>query len=115
MRILFSSWPAYGHLLPMLPLARAAVRAGHDVLISSGADISALIERRGFRAHQAGPTLHEAYAAAGAAMAELGGLTQMQAMTPTDQLTNAARYFFGAAAVIRAEDLSPLLADWRPA
>ena len=74
MRILFSSWPAYGHLLPMLPLARAAVRAGHDVLISSGADISGLIERRGFRAHQAGPTLQEAYAAAGAAMAELGGL-----------------------------------------
>jgi len=98
----------------MLPLARAAVRAGHDVLISSGADISGLIERRGFRAHQAGPTLQEAYAAAGAAMAELGGLSEMQAMTPTDQLTNAARHFFGAAAVTRAGDLGTLLADWRP-
>ncbi|MCE0537860.1 glycosyltransferase [Kineosporia rhizophila] len=31
MRILFSSCPAFGHLLPMLPLARAAGRAGHEV------------------------------------------------------------------------------------
>ncbi|MEV6208207.1 glycosyltransferase [Kitasatospora sp. NPDC051914] len=30
MRILFSGTPAFGHLLPMLPLARAARRAGHD-------------------------------------------------------------------------------------
>ena len=50
MRILFSSWPAYGHLLPMLPLARAARRAGHDDLISSGSDVTGLIEQRGFAA-----------------------------------------------------------------
>ena len=50
MRILFSSWPAYGHLLPMLRLARAARRAGHDDLISSGSDVTGLIEQRGFAA-----------------------------------------------------------------
>ncbi|MEU8238146.1 glycosyltransferase [Actinoplanes missouriensis] len=33
MRILFTSVPAFGHLLPMLPLARAAVRAGHQVAL----------------------------------------------------------------------------------
>ncbi|WP_249998644.1 TIGR03086 family metal-binding protein [Actinoplanes sp. M2I2] len=33
MRILFSSVPAYGHLLALLPLARAAVRAGHEVAL----------------------------------------------------------------------------------
>ncbi|BAL88378.1 putative glycosyltransferase [Actinoplanes missouriensis 431] len=33
MRILFTSVPAFGHLLPMLPLARAAVRAGHEVAL----------------------------------------------------------------------------------
>ena len=32
MRVLVGSWPAYGHLLPMLPLVRAAQRAGHDVV-----------------------------------------------------------------------------------
>ncbi|GLY02311.1 glycosyltransferase [Actinoplanes sp. NBRC 101535] len=33
MRILFSSVPAHGHLLPLLPLARAAARAGHQVAL----------------------------------------------------------------------------------
>lgn len=33
MRILFSSVPAYGHLLPLLPLAAAARRAGHEVAL----------------------------------------------------------------------------------
>ncbi|WP_305784526.1 glycosyltransferase [Symbioplanes lichenis] len=33
MRILFSSSPAFGHLLPMLPLAAAARRAGHETAV----------------------------------------------------------------------------------
>lgn len=33
MRILFSSVPAYGHLLPMLPLAAAARQAGHETAL----------------------------------------------------------------------------------
>ncbi|QVG67253.1 glycosyltransferase family 1 protein [Curtobacterium flaccumfaciens pv. flaccumfaciens] len=37
MRILFSGVPALGHLLPLVPLARAAQAAGHDVaLLTSG-------------------------------------------------------------------------------
>ena len=37
MRILFSGVPAFGHLLPLAPLARAARDAGHDVaLLTSG-------------------------------------------------------------------------------
>ena len=55
-RILFTTWPAFGHLLPMLPLARAARAAGHDVVISSGSDLLPLIERHGFRAHRSGTT-----------------------------------------------------------
>jgi UDP:flavonoid glycosyltransferase YjiC (YdhE family) len=33
MRILFSTTPALGHLLPLLPLARAARGHGHDVAV----------------------------------------------------------------------------------
>lgn len=33
MRILFTSVPAYGHLLPLLPLLAAARRAGHDTAL----------------------------------------------------------------------------------
>ena len=57
----------------MLPLARAAVRAGHQVTVSSGADMTDIIERRGFAAHRAGPTLDEAYAVAAARTTEATG------------------------------------------
>lgn len=59
MRILFSSSPLTGHLLPMLPLASAARRAGHEVIIASGADLSSETERRGFTAWPVGPTMAE--------------------------------------------------------
>jgi len=37
MKVLFTSFPAYGHLLPLLPLADAAGAAGDDVLVSTHA------------------------------------------------------------------------------
>lgn len=37
MRVLFTSVPAYGHVLPLLPLARAAQAAGAEVAISTAA------------------------------------------------------------------------------
>ena len=39
-RVLFTSCPLYGHVLPMLPLIRAAGRAGHDVRVATGPDLS---------------------------------------------------------------------------
>ena len=112
MKILFSSWPAYGHLLPMIPLARAAQRAGHTVLISSGPDLRAIIERRGFAAHQAGPTLAKSYEIARAS--QPGDQRQFSEMTPQESLAAAGRWLFGASAVRRAQDLSSLLADFKP-
>ena len=115
MRVLFTSWPAYGHLLPMIPLARAAQRAGHEVRIASGGDVRALIEERGFPAVVAGPTLAESYAAAGAAMAErAGGARPFSEMTPEEETELAARYLFGAAAVPRARDLLDGFESWSP-
>lgn len=39
MRLLFSSTPAFGHLLPLVPFARAAIEAGHEVAVLTGADM----------------------------------------------------------------------------
>ena len=39
MKVLFTTFPAYGHLLPMLPLARAAAAAGDEVLIAASGDL----------------------------------------------------------------------------
>ena len=59
-RILFSTWPAHGHLLPLLPLARAAERAGHEVIIASGPEGAAEARRRGFTVWDVGPSRREA-------------------------------------------------------
>ena len=114
MKILFSSWPAYGHLLPMLPLARAALRAGHQVIVSSGADMTDVIERRGFAAHRAGPTLDEAYAVVAARATEATGGPLLSALTPQEEMALSAKWLFGAAGAIRAADLTDLFSEWRP-
>ena len=107
MRILFGSWPGYGHLLPMVPLIRAAQRGGHDVVVSSGADMSALIGRLGVAAHRSGVTLAESYER----MPDHATISEL----PAEQQPGfAARHLFGAGAVDRAHDLLDLLERWRP-
>ena len=54
MRILFTCYPGFGHLHPMLPLARAALRAGHDVAIATGPDLAPRAASYGFDAWPVG-------------------------------------------------------------
>jgi len=54
MRVLFTSTPAYGHLQPMLPLAQALRRAGHDVLVAVAPELCGRVERAGLAATPAG-------------------------------------------------------------
>jgi hypothetical protein len=65
MRVLVSTWPAHGHLLPLLPLIRAAEQAGHDVVIAAA--------RTGARhvVHGLGPLAAEAWEWFGARFADL--------------------------------------------
>jgi hypothetical protein len=106
-RILFASWPGYGHLLPMLPLIRAAQRGGHDVVVSSGGDMSEVIARLGVVVHTSGITLAESYA-------RMPGDTMISQLPPAEQAGFAARHLFGAGAVDRARDLLDLVETWRP-
>lgn len=108
MRILFTSWPGYGHLLPMLPLIRAAQRGGHDVVVSSGADMSAMLSRLGLTAHRSGVTLAESYERLP------GGSQTVSALPAEEQPAFAARQLFGAGAVNRARDVLDLIGTWRP-
>ena len=55
MRILFSTTPALGHLLPLLPLARAARDHGHDVGVLTAQPLSSHLDA-GFEMLPAGPT-----------------------------------------------------------
>ena len=59
MRILFTCYPGFGHLHPMLPLARAALRAGHEVAFATGPDLAPRAESYGFTAWPVGLTSTE--------------------------------------------------------
>lgn len=98
MRILFSSTPAFGHLLPMLPLAVAALRAGHDVAVLTNAQMTAAA--RPLRVLPAGPTLSEVMAevvrSTGSADQGASPEAAYFALTNTDLIGTLAQYFAGA-------------------
>ncbi|MFL6144157.1 MAG: LuxR C-terminal-related transcriptional regulator [Labedaea sp.] len=103
MRILFSSWPALGHLFPMLPLARAARLAGHQVVIATGAQLAGVVEREGFTHWPVGPSRFEAAA-------------RYRAEHPADPAGATAdlTHLFLPSAAPRAADLVPRAHGWRP-
>jgi len=92
MKILFSSGPLYGHVNPMMSLALAARRAGHDVVFATGRDLAAHVERFGLIVWPVGLT-----------HAEAGGSQH-----------GAWLNYFAQAAVPRAAELVPRALAWRP-
>ena len=60
MRVLVSSFPAIGHVNPMVPLARALTARGHDVVWATGPDALPTIEAAGLRHVAVGSTASEA-------------------------------------------------------
>ena len=59
MRLLFTASPAYGHLLPLLPMLRAAMTAGHDVRLATGPDMVGPMRARSVPAYGVGATWGE--------------------------------------------------------
>lgn len=58
MRVLITFVGGLGHLAPLLPVARAARDAGHEVAIAGSGGLVARIEEAGFRAFATSPTPH---------------------------------------------------------
>lgn len=108
MRVLFTSFPAYGHVNTILPLAREASRAGHEVAFATGAELVPALERRGFDTWQVGPSCAETHAAVRAAEPTIDEL-------PRDERMRVAIHgvFIGSAAK-RAVELIPRAERWRP-
>jgi UDP:flavonoid glycosyltransferase YjiC (YdhE family) len=106
-RIAFVSWPGYGHLLPMVPLLRAAQRAGHEVVVSSGADLAEVAAGLHVPFRPSGLTAGEGYA-------RLPDVGPIDALPEAEQITFAARNLFGPGAIDRARDLAELMETWRP-
>ena len=91
-RILISTWPAHGHLLPLLPIARAAERAGHDVVVASGVEGTAEAGRRSLGPGRSARAGIEANAAFGAVIGDLS------AVAPERRMATLIEGVFGAAA-----------------
>lgn len=89
MRILFTACPFHGHVNTLLPLARAAARRGHDVVVATGADLLAPGRAHGLTSWAVGPTV-----------AETGIPTSPD--------------YFVETAMARATDLHELVDGWSP-
>lgn len=61
MRILFTASPLPSHLHAMRPLIRAASAAGHEVVVATGPDLAADLQRLGVTTWIVGPTMREAW------------------------------------------------------
>jgi UDP:flavonoid glycosyltransferase YjiC (YdhE family) len=107
MRILFSAWPGYGHLLPMVPLVGAAQRAGHDVVVATGPDLVPYASSLGVATVTAGPTAAESYS-------RLPSDVPISRLPASEQTAFAGEHLFGAAGVVRARDLAVFCSTWKP-
>ena len=106
MRILFSTNPALGHVLPLLPLALAARGAGHDVAVLGGQSVAGIVEGAGLR-HVVGgpPDLPSVFAR----VPERQGLSGRRLAAAT-----WAHAFGGVIAEALAGALLDLAREWRP-
>lgn len=110
MRILCTCLPGFGHFLPMVPFARAAVAAGNEVAFATAADVCPALERAGFAAFPAGLSLQDQLRTAAQRFPD------QAAMPPgRDRFHEfVPRMLGGVAAPARAADLFPIFEAWRP-
>lgn len=100
MRLLVTSVPGVGHLHPVVPLARAAAAAGHDVLVAVPAELVDWTQRCGLRSVAAGPSAEQRQAEAA-----------VRAAAGHDF---AVELFTTASVPPLIEDLLALARDWQP-
>jgi len=102
MRLIFASAGAYGHMVPLVPLAVAARSAGHDVAFATDDRFHPALSEAGLDPISAGITVRAAI-----------GTAARQA--PPGASSRAAQQAFGSVLPRRTiADLEPVLADRKP-
>src|SRR4051812_12521390 len=111
MRLLFSTTPGDGHVLPVLPLARAAGAAGHDVAFATGPEYGSRMEAEGFTSFDVGLSAAEL----GRQYAPIQAALQLDKVPVPDrrQLVFTSR-FAKLEAPARLDDLLAVAEEWRP-
>ena len=107
MRVLCSSPPMEGVFTPFVPLGRALLAAGHEVLVATGPDLQARVAREGFATAVAGPSAMEGAMTAMADPAVIGA--------PDGESWHfGAAMFGGVIASAKLDVLRRLADDYRP-
>jgi UDP:flavonoid glycosyltransferase YjiC (YdhE family) len=107
-RILVTAEPSFGHVNPVLPLARAAQRAGHDVVVATGAEMTDHVRRHGLPVWPVGRSRAEVDARFRATNPDLDRLGF------EERIARMADGLFVQAADERVPDLLARTAEWRP-
>jgi UDP:flavonoid glycosyltransferase YjiC (YdhE family) len=109
MRLLFSCFPGYGHLHPLLPLARAARRAGHEVMFATGPGLAGRAAAFGFDTRSVGLSEAEIGARLDAEFVEVPGRSQAERLRALGPLL-----FVEISARPRVGQMLALAREWRP-
>lgn len=109
MRVLFTTCPGWGHVHPMVPLAKALRDRGDDVAWAAAAEVAPRLQAEGFPVLEAG--LGDAEG-----MGELmRRYPELREMAPSDRPPFMfPRYFGEVRAAPMLADLLPLATDWSP-
>jgi UDP:flavonoid glycosyltransferase YjiC (YdhE family) len=110
MKLLFSTRPAHGHVYPLMPLAEATRRAGHEVVFATAGAFVRSLRGLGFPTVEVGLTFEEAYARLDAF---LDGRMPRDGDGRPD-LESGGRLFVDVFGAATAADLAVLLPDLRP-
>ena len=108
-RVLFSCFPGYGHLNPLLPLAGAYREAGEEVTVATGPEMCAEAERHGFAACPVGLSgrdIEQRFLVAHPEYEELGPFERFAVLL--------SGMFIEVAANERLADLLALCRSWSP-
>ena len=117
MKVLFASLGNYGHIFPLVPLAQAALEAGHEVWFATSEQFHPVVDKAGLTPVTAGITVPEAFieAAGGQAFLEAnGGAAQASDLSPEVLAQLAVKAFGQVLPRSVAADLAKALDSVRP-
>jgi UDP:flavonoid glycosyltransferase YjiC (YdhE family) len=107
-RVLFTCRPLTGHLHPLVPLARAAAAAGHEVAFATAEPALSDARGHGFAAFSAGPGKE-------AREAFVENLPDLRALSPEEhRAVFFTQLFVGVELAPRLRDLSAIIELWSP-
>jgi UDP:flavonoid glycosyltransferase YjiC (YdhE family) len=108
-RFLFSASGGYGHLHPLVPLARALRHAGHDVAFAVSPSLQPTVAAAGFTVLPVGVS-----AASDPEYQQVKAQLQTMPLSLESELFAYPRLFCGVATRVRAPALVAIARDWQP-